>query len=190
MILCVYCRCRWRTRRTAVSRVAVACLPPPGALLPPGPAPPAPRPGPVSLPPPRALQVFSYPDLVLLQVLNCTDLAGLRFACRFHNFFRVWISESVLRNQDVYPGSEFFPSRNRIFSIPNLHQSILTLKNGFKAFGNMILVVHPGFRTWFFTHSGSRVKRPRIRIRNTGLNVSQLPTRRLPGRYRYLIIRI
>jgi hypothetical protein len=39
--------------------------------------------------------------------------------------------EPVLRIQDVYPGSEFLPSRIRICSIPDLHQriSILTQKN-------------------------------------------------------------
>ncbi len=75
--------------------------------------------------------------------------------------------KAVLQIRDVYPGSEFFPSR-----IPDLHQRILTQKLVFYALGNMIRVVHPGSGSWFFTHPGSRDQKgtgSRIRIRNTGL---------------------
>ncbi len=46
---------------------------------------------------------------------------------------------SVLRIWDVYPGSEFFPSRIRIKEF-----MYFSPKNCFYALGNMIRVVHPG----------------------------------------------
>ncbi len=77
---------------------------------------------------------------------------------------------SVVRIRNVYPGS-----RIRLFSIPDPgsatnNLSILTQKNGFKAPGNMIRVVHPG--SLLFTHPGSRIQGSKsngswIPIRNT-----------------------
>jgi hypothetical protein len=69
---------------------------------------------------------------------------------------------TTLRIQDVYPGSDFFPSRIQIVSIPNpgsasKNKSILTQKNGFQALGNMIRVVRPGYRIRILTFYPSRI---------------------------------
>jgi hypothetical protein len=73
------------------------------------------------------------------------------------------------------PGSDFFPSR--ILDLGSQIR-IKTQKNGFKALGNMIRVVHPGSGSLLFTHLGSRSQKGTgswIRIRNTahknGLNL-------------------
>ncbi len=75
------------------------------------------------------------------------------------------------------PESKCFLSRIRNFSIPDPvsasnNLSILTLKIGFSALGNMIRVVHVGsgsrIRIMFFDHPGSRgQKGTGSRIRNT-----------------------
>ncbi len=72
---------------------------------------------------------------------------------------------SVLGIRNVYPRSDFFPSRIRIFSIPDpgsssKNLSILTQKNGFSALGNLVRVVHtpdPDPDFWP-THRGSRIQ--------------------------------
>ncbi len=89
----------------------------------------------------------------------------------------------MLRIRNVYPGSDFFPSR---IPDPNcLHPgsasknlSILTQKKK-KEMGSNCRKYDPGCSSgcWLSTHPGSRIqgsKRPRIRTRNTGIFKSQI----------------
>jgi hypothetical protein len=70
--------------------------------------------------------------------------------------------QSVLRIPDVYPGSEFFPSRIRIFPsrIAIKEFKYFNPKNGFQALGNMIRVAHPGSRIHILTFYPSRIPDP------------------------------
>ncbi len=89
--------------------------------------------------------------------------------------------KSVLQNRDVYPGSririiiipdtniyhpgsEFFPSRIRSFSIldpgsASKNLGILTKKKISKLSENMIRVIYPGSGFWFFIHFASRIQK-------------------------------
>ncbi len=72
----------------------------------------------------------------------------------------------VLRIRDVYPGSEFFPSRipDPNFFHPGTASKnliIIAQKNCFQALGNRIRTVHPG--SWFFIYPGSRIPDPGIK---------------------------
>ncbi len=74
----------------------------------------------------------------------------------------------VLWIRDVYPGSEFFPSRipdpgSKRFPDPHPHPKNLEFKyfnpkNCFQILGNMIQNVQSGSGSWFFTHLGSRIQ--------------------------------
>jgi hypothetical protein len=63
--------------------------------------------------------------------------------------------DTVLRVRDVYPGSEFFPSRILIKEFKYFNP-----KNCFQALGNMIRVVHPGSGFLPIPDPGSRGKKP------------------------------
>jgi hypothetical protein len=88
------------------------------------------------------------------------------------------IRQAVLQIRDVYPGSEFFPSRipgQKIFGsrIRITEFKHFNPKNYFQTFGNMIRDVHPGPGSWFFLpipDPGSMSQKgtgSRIRIRTT-----------------------
>ncbi len=57
-----------------------------------------------------------------------------------------------------YPGSELFPSRIRIKEFKDFDP-----KNGFKALGNMIRVVHPGSRIRILTFYPTRIPDPGVK---------------------------
>jgi hypothetical protein len=69
------------------------------------------------------------------QIRKSIDETRFKYPCQH------WLAQlkAVLRIRDVYPGSDFFPSRIRIKEF-----SILTLKKLFLSSRNMIRVVHPG----------------------------------------------
>ncbi len=89
------------------------------------------------------------------------------------------------RGRVADPGSDFFPSRIRIFPIPDpgsasKNLSTLTQKIVSKLSeiwsGLFIPDPDPGSGSWFFNHPGSRGQKgtgSRIRIRNTGRRASQ-----------------
>ncbi len=81
------------------------------------------------------------------------------------NFARKRVSKAVLRIRDVYPGSDFFPSRK-----PDPHKKMLKKKKIISKLSEIwsgLFIPDPDSRSgsWFFTHPGSRIqvsKRHRI----------------------------
>ncbi len=102
------------------------------------PSPPLTLPIPTSFSPPiSSLPNFPVPTSYSIRFLHTYILSSPTILSLFHSTV---LLEPVLRIRDVFPdpgfGSDFFPSRIRIFSIPDpgsasKNLSILTQKNGF-----------------------------------------------------------
>ncbi len=109
------------------------------------------------------------------------SVSGFPIRIRMRLSVSVWIRNTdfypVLRIRDVYPGSDFFPSRIRVVSIPDPHQkSILTQKMVSKLWDGCSSRISDAVSgSWLFTCTGPRFPDPGVkkgtgsRIRNTWL---------------------
>ncbi len=92
---------------------------------------------------PSRIRPFSFPDPPFFHPGSAFFLPGFAF---FPSRIRLF---SIPDLTFFHPGSDFFPCRMRFFfhlGSASKNLSILTQKNGFKALGNMIRVVHPSSR--------------------------------------------
>ncbi len=121
----------------------------------------------------------------------CGDLRLNIFLSVWLRKLRIFSIKPVLRIRDVYPWSDFFPSRIPIKEFKYFNPKKTKNKKWFLSSKNLIRVVHPGsgrdfltipdpdvtfypsrIRMWLSTHPGSRgQKGTQSRIRNTVSNL-------------------